>query len=194
MATINDIGIPNLGTGILQPKLSNRWRVTFAGIGGGADSNPISVQAIAIKRPKLKFEKVDLHRYNSIAYVASKHSWDPINMTIQDDVSSTASNVIQKQITKQQWLIGSEGQFLATAADAASYKFATTIEMLDGNDQVLESWIVEGCWFDDIDYGDLKYEDGKAMEITISMVYDHARQVIGSVKDVNGLATGGGKQ
>ena len=34
MATINQFGIPGVGSGILQPKLKNRWRVTFVGMGG----------------------------------------------------------------------------------------------------------------------------------------------------------------
>ena len=48
MATINDIGIPGIGTGILHPKLKNRWRITFANMGAGADSQPLSMQAITV--------------------------------------------------------------------------------------------------------------------------------------------------
>ena len=44
MSTINDIGIPGVGSGILQPRQKNRWRVTFANLGGGADSQPLSMQ------------------------------------------------------------------------------------------------------------------------------------------------------
>ena len=62
MATINDFGIPGVGTGILQPKLKNRWRVTFANLGGGTDSQPLSMQAISATRPQLTFEEVALHR------------------------------------------------------------------------------------------------------------------------------------
>ena len=59
MATINDIGIPGIGTGILQPKLKNLWRVTFANLGGGTDAQPLSLQAINITRPTLSFEEVN---------------------------------------------------------------------------------------------------------------------------------------
>ena len=63
MATINDIGIPGIGTGILQTKLKNLWRVTFANLGGGVDSQPLSLQAVNITRPSISFEEVELHRY-----------------------------------------------------------------------------------------------------------------------------------
>ena len=55
MATINDIGIPGIGTGILHPKQKHRWRVTFANLGGGADSQPLSMQAVTVTRPSLSF-------------------------------------------------------------------------------------------------------------------------------------------
>lgn len=191
MSTINDIGIPGIGSGILQPKQKNRWRVTFANLGGGIDSQPVSMQATKTNRPHLKFENVALHRYNSIAYIASKHSWDPISMTLQDDVTGSASKVIQAQLQKQQWLIGAEGQWLAAAGEGSLYKFVIYLDMLDGNDQVTEKWTVEGCWIEDVDYGEVDYSTGDAVEIALSIRYDHARQNIGGYNQGKGIATGG---
>lgn len=191
MATINDIGIPGVGSGILHPKHKNRWRVTFANMGGGTDSQPVSMQAISLNRPKLTFEEITLHRYNSIAYIAGKHSWDPITMTVQDDVTGTASSVIQAQVQKQQWLIGAEGQWLAAAAEGSLYKFVTYLDMLDGNDQVIEKWTMEGCFLANVNYGDLAYESGEAVTMELSIRYDHARQNIFGYNDGPGVATGG---
>jgi hypothetical protein len=191
MATINDIGIPGVGSGILHPKHKNRWRVTFANMGGGTDSQPVSMQAISLNRPKLNFEEITLHRYNSIAYVAGKHSWDPITMTLQDDISGSASAVVQAQVQKQQWLIGAEGQWLATAAEGSFYKFVTYLDMLDGNDTVIEKWTVEGCYLSNVSYGDLSYDSGEPVTIELSIRYDHARQNIFGYNDGPGVATGG---
>ena len=83
MATINDIGIPGVGSGILQPKLKNRWRVTFANLGGGVDSQPLSHQAITVTRPVLSFEEIQLDRYNSRAWVAGKHTFEPMTITLE---------------------------------------------------------------------------------------------------------------
>lgn len=191
MATINDIGIPGVGTGILQPKLKNRWRVTFANIGGGTPSNPLSLQAITTNRPTLTFEEVPLHRYNSVAYVAGKHSWNDLSITVQDDVTGSASQVIQNQLQKQQWLIGAEGQWLAANPEGSGYKFVTILDMLDGNEQVIEKWTVEGCWIKEANYGDLDYGTSEAVIITLSVRYDHARQDIGGYNYGQGVGTGG---
>lgn len=191
MATINDIGIPGVGTGILQPKLKNRWRITFANLGGGVDSQPMSMQAVNVTRPVLNFEEVQLDRYNSRAWVASKHNFEPMTLTLEDDVTGSASKVLQEQIQKQQWLTGAEGPWLATAGEGSLYKFVTYMDLMDGNEQVIEKWTVEGCWFQNIDYTDLDYTASEAVQITCTIRYDHARQDIGGYNQGEGVATGG---
>jgi len=191
MATINDFGIPGGGAGILQPKQKHKWRVTFANLGGGTDSQPLTVQAITVTRPVINFEEVQLDRYNSRAWVAGKHTFEPMTMTIEDDISGGASKVIQDQIQKQQWLIGAEGQWLASAGEGSLYKFITNLDLLDGNDQTVEHWTIEGCWFNNIDYTDLDYAASDAVQITVSIRYDHARQDLIGYTQGQGVATGG---
>lgn len=191
MATINDIGIPGVGSGILQPKLKNRWRITFANLGGGVDSQPLSMQAITVTRPVLSFDEVQLDRYNSRAWVAGKHTFEPMTLTFEDDVTGTASKVLQEQLQKQQFLIGAEGQWLAAAGEGALYNYVTYLDQLDGNEQVIERWIVEGCWIQNIDYTDLDYSASDAVQITVTQRYVNARQEIGGYDQGEGVAIGG---
>ena len=191
MATIDDIGIPGVGSGILQPKLKNRWRVIFSNMGGGIASQPLSLQCITITRPTLTFEEVQLDRYNSRAWIAAKHMWEPMTITFEDDVSGTASRVIQDQLQAQQFLIGAEGAWLAARGEGSLYKFVTTLDQLDGNEQVIEEWIIEGCWLQSTTYGDNDYAASEAIVIELSVRYDHARQVLGGYDQGEGVATGG---
>ena len=191
MSTINDIGIPGVGNGILHPKQKNRWRITFANLGGGADSQPLSMQATTVTRPVITFEEIQLDRYVSRAFIAGKYTFEPMTLSFEDDVSGSASQVIQTQLQKQQWLIGAEGQWLAAAGEGSLYKFVTYLDMLDGNEQVIEKWTIEGCWFAQVDYTDLDMADGEQVLITTTIRYDHARQDIGGYGQGEGVATGG---
>ena len=191
MATINDFGIPGVGSGILHPKHKDRWRVTFANLAGGVDSQPVSMQARSVVRPNLSFEEIELHRYNSRSWVAGKHNWTEMEIVLEDDVTSTASTVVQAQLQRQKWLIGAEGQWLAAAGEGSLYKFVTYLDMLDGNDQVIEKWTVEGCWIKTADYGNVDYTANEAVTITLSVRYDHARQILGGYQQGPGVATGG---
>ncbi len=191
MSTINDIGIPGVGNGILHPKQKNRWRITFANLGGGADSQPLSMQATTVTRPVLTFEEIQLDRYVSRAFIAGKYTFEPMTLSFEDDVSGSASQVIQTQLQKQQWLIGAEGQWLAAAGEGSLYKFVTYLDMLDGNEQAIEKWTIEGCWFAQVDYTDLDMAAGDQVLITTQIRYDHAHQDIGGYGQGEGVATGG---
>lgn len=180
MATLSQVGIPGVGNGILMPKLKNRWRVTFQGIGAGAGGNSadLSMQAITVTRPNLTFEQIKLDRYNSTAYIAGKHEWEPCNLVVQDDITGKASGIIRNQLEAQQKLIGADGAWLATAATASAYKFGMKLDLLDGNEQVVEQWLLEGCFIAGSDFGDLDYGASEAVTITMQIRFDHARQVL----------------
>lgn len=190
MATINDMGIPGLGTGILQPKMKNRWRILFNNIGGGTNSQPLSIQAVTVTRPVIEFEEVQLDRYNSRAYVAGKYTWSPMTIAIEDDVTGGAARVIQEQLQAQQYLTGIEGAWLAAAPEGSAYKFTTRIDMLDGNEAVIEQWHVEGCFLSNVDYTDLDYAEAGKVLINLTVRFDHARQIIGPYNSGSGVATG----
>lgn len=180
MATLSQVGIPGIGNGFLMPKLKNRWRVTFVGIGANAGGNSadLSMQAVNVNRPNLSFEQIKLDRYNSTAYVAGKHEWEPCSITVQDDITGKASKVIQNQLEAQQKLIGADGPWLATAATASAYKFGMKLDLLDGNETVVEQWILEGCFIASADYGDLDYSTSEVSTIALQVRFDHARQVV----------------
>lgn len=194
MALLSHFGIPGIGSGgLLHPKHQDRWRVIFNNIGGdGTDSKNLSFQAVKITRPELTFDEIEIHRYNSRAWVAGKHNWNECTVTVEDDVTGTASKIIQKQLQRQKWLIGVDGPWLAAAPEGSAYKFSTQLEMLDGNEYVLERWYLEGCFIRSANYGDLDYEstNGK-VTITLSLRYDHARQELYNYASGQGVATGG---
>lgn len=178
MALVSDMGVIGTGGEILQPKLKNRFRVTFLGFGLDPSSIPMTIQVITVDRPKLNFEEVTLDRYNSRAYIAGKHSFEPINMTLEDDIGGQVTRLIQQQIERQQKLIGLNGaNRMPTAYAGEVYKFSFVIEMLDGDDVVLERWIVQSAYLANIDYGDLDYSSGaETVKITLQIRFDHAVQ------------------
>lgn len=194
MATLSQVGIAGVGNGILQPKAKNKWRAIFVGLGGslGANAgvpNDLSLQVITATRPNITNEEIQLDRYNSRVYIAGKQTFEPMNMTIEDDITNRASNAIQTQMERQQRLIGATGPWLNTEATALGYKFGIKLEMLDGNETVVEQWLYEGCWISAVDYSDLDYSTAEKIVINMTVRYDLARQVL--IASVNGSAIGG---
>lgn len=194
MATLSQVGIAGVGNGVLHPKHKNKWRALFTGLGGvlGSNSgvpNDLSLQVVMFTRPSLTYEEIQLDRYNSRVYVAGKHSFEACQMTVEDDVTNRAANAIQTQLERQQRLIGVTGPWLNTEATAFTYKFGMVLEMLDGNEAVVESWKYEGCFLQSVNWGEVDYTTGEKMTIALTVRFDHARQVL--VSAVTGSAIGG---
>ena len=194
MATLSQVGIAGVGNGVLHPKHKNRWRALFTGLGGvlGSTSgipNDLALQVVMFTRPSLTYEEVQLDRYNSRVYVPGKHSFEPCQLTVEDDVTNRAANAIQTQLEKQQRLIGVTGPWLNTDATAFTFKFGMMLEMLDGNEAVTESWKYEGCFLQAVNWGEVDYSTGEKMTISLTVRFDHVRQVL--VSAVTGSAIGG---
>lgn len=187
-----DFGIPGIANGILHPKHMNRWRVTFDNLAGGNRSIPLSHQLVTFNRPKITYDKVILDRFNSRSFVAGKHTIEPIDFTVEDDIAGTASRLIQEQLQTQLWVTGAEGPFLGAASEGSQYKFVARLEMLDGGRgvEVVESIVCEGCWFENVDMGDLDYASSEAVKINITMSIDHFRQDFDGYSGAN-QSTGG---
>lgn len=180
MAVITDIGnAPDIVAGIFQPKLKNRFRVTFIGLGlTAADGEPLEAQVITCDRPKLSYEKITLDRYNSRAYIAGKYTWEPLNIVFEDDIGGQVSQAVQNQNEKQQNIIAVTPSPMLPASPAGElYKFVTRIDILDGQDTILESWSVEGCWFQNLDWDSLDYSASETLKVTLQISFDHARQL-----------------
>lgn len=180
MATLSNFGIPGAGAGILHPRLKNKFRITFRNMGQlipGTNSRDLTMQTTTLTLPNLSFVEVELHRYNSVAYVAGKHTWEPISVTVEDDITGLAATVVKNQLETQQRLIGSDldGRWLNTAATGSDYKFGVVIDQLDGDEGVVQSWILEGCFLSSADFGDRDYSASEAATITFNIRYDHSR-------------------
>ena len=182
MATLSNFGIPGAGSGILHPRLKNKFRITFLNMGQlvpGTNSRNLTMQVTNITLPNLTFEEVVLHRYNSTAYVAGKHSWEPITVTVEDDITGLAATVVKNQLETQQRIIGSDldGRWLNTAATGSDYKFGAKIDQLDGDEGVVQTWVLEGAMITSADFGDRDYSASEAATITMQVRFDHARHI-----------------
>lgn len=182
MSTLSQFGIPGIGLGYLQPKQKHRWRVTFSGIAQGGTSNSVnlSIQATNVSRPTLTFDEIQMDRYTTRAYVASKYTWDDLTMTFEDDINSTAVLVVKEQLELQQKLVGADGPWAWAAPTASAYKFGMKIDTMDGHETAVETWNIEGAWIKSAAFDELDYSASEAIKIQLTIRFDHAWHSIGT--------------
>jgi hypothetical protein len=181
MATLSQMGVPGGGNILLHPKQKYRWQIRFIGL-AGVPTRELTAQCISANRPNVEYETVTLHRYNGSAYILGKRQpFAPLNVHFEDDITGIVSGYLAQQSELQQRLIGadsSNSQWLNTAPTADSYKFLTYLELLDGNEGVVETWVMEGCSLSALDNGDLDYASSDVVTISATIHFDHAYQIL----------------
>jgi hypothetical protein len=192
MADLTQFGVPTTGTNaMVMPKLQYRFRVNLYDFGrNNGNTTDITQNVISVTRPSLTHDEVTLDAYNSRAYLAGKHTWEPITLTIRDDINGAVTKHVASQLQKQL------NQGLQSAPQAGrDYKFGMVIEQLDGSQPglVLESWSLNGCFIQNANYGENNYATSDQMQITLQIRYDAADihdAAVGSATTSGGLTSG----
>jgi hypothetical protein len=192
MADLTQFGVPTTGTNaMVMPKLQYRFRVNLYDFGrNNGSTTEVTQNVISVTRPSLTHDEVTLDAYNSRAYLAGKHTWEPVTLTLRDDINGTVTKHVASQLQKQL----NQGLQSAPAA-GRDYKFGMVIEQLDGSQPglVVESWSLNGCFIQNANYGENNYATSDVMQITLQIRFDSAdihSEAVGSATTQGGLTTG----
>lgn len=163
--------------GLLMPKLQYRFRVTLENFGVSGDTQELTKQVIDASRPNVQFDQIEIPVYNSRVYLAGKHQWQAVTLTLRDDVNGNVTRIVGEQLQKQFDFFNQSG-----GTSGQDYKFLQRIEVLDGgngtNDVgVLETWELYGCYLTQVDYGSMAYATNDPMTVSLNIQYDNAVQL-----------------
>lgn len=158
-----------------MPKLKHRFRVEALLFGDSIVSVDFTRQVATAGRPSIQHNNTPIHSYNNIIYYANKPEWQPLEITLRDDISNGVSALVSSQLQKQM------NHFTQTAARShMDYKFTLRMQTLDGSmsvpSNVIEEWLVEGCFLDQVQYDQMDYSSSEPVMITLTIRYDNATQ------------------
>lgn len=177
MANLAKFGVPLDGNklGILHPKQKYRFRVIWQNFGENNGLREMTANVMTVTRPQITYEDIKLDSYNSVAWIMGKHSFEPIEIKLRDDITNSVISSVGAQIQKQM------NHYEQTSAVAGiNYKFSMEIQSLDGTDNdALESWVLDGCFIQNATYSEGDYASGEVNEVTLSIRYDNATNVSG---------------
>ena len=195
ITTLTNISVPTEGGGsnssLLMPKLQYRFRVFLDNFGttGAADgTREMSRQVVDVTRPNVSFEQMTIEAYNSRTYLAGKHTWDPITLTLREDANNNVQKIVGQQIQRQFDFFEQ-----SSAVSSGTYKFQTRIEILDGGNgatgaNVIDRFHLVGCYVESANYNTLAYATNEPVTTTLSIRYDNAIQ-FGADEDFVGIGS-----
>ena len=109
--------------GLLMPKLQYRFRVTLENFGVSTPTTELTKQVIDVTRPVVNFEEIEIPVYNSRAYLAGKHAWDPVTLNLREDENNNVQKLVGEQLQKQFDFFEQSG-----AASGIDYKFVLELK------------------------------------------------------------------
>ena len=192
ITTLQNISIATEGAGsnssLLMPKLQYRFRVlldNFGTTGGPDGTREISRQVVDVTRPNLSFEQMTIDAYNSRTYLAGKHTWEPVTLTLREDANNNVQKIVGQQLQRQFDFFEQQ-----SAVSSGSYKFQTRIEILDGGNgtdgaNVIDRFQLVGCYIESANYNTLAYATSDAVTTSLTIRYDNAVQFGGD--DITGI-------
>lgn len=160
-----------------MPKLQYRFRITLENFGVSKETQELTKQVMDAARPTLQFDPIQLDVYNSKIYLAGKHTWNTVSITLRDDVNGSVQKMVGEQLQKQFDFFEQ-----SSAASGIDYKFVERIEILDGGNGantpgILETWELYGCFLTNVEYGALAYANNDPTTVTLTIQYDNAVQL-----------------
>lgn len=153
-----------------------RWLFGIENITLGNDT---ALPCMKAARPKLNFREMQAEHMNEVIYYPSKPEWQPIQLSLYDRCISTQNPIFTW--LKQQYDPTPTRSDACSAwypcIDPLSFKPCCFLRLLDGCGNILEAWILEHCYPQNIDWGDLDMSSSDFVTVDFTLRYDRAFQV-----------------
>lgn len=119
-------------------------------------------------KPTITNTAVELDMINVKRYVAGKHTWDAITMTLYDAIVPSGAQAVMEWVRLH--------HESATGRDGYSsfYKKEIRLHQLSPLGEVIEEWILKGAFITSAGFGTYDWSSDAVQEIELTIQYDWA--------------------
>jgi len=142
-----------------EPKRKNRWIFALEGI----DSFLIKTAA----RPSISIESQPISYMNSKRFVAGLATFETLALTLHDPIAPSGAQQVME------WVRTHFESVSGRAGYADFYKRDCQLKLVDPVGTVIELWDIKGCFLTNAGFGDVSYEDGGMMEVSLTLQFDN---------------------
>jgi len=171
-----------------SPKRKFRWLFQIDDI-SAKNSKASEAKALPHRRgarPSLSWKEMECQHMNETIWFPMKPDWKPVQLHLYDIHCN--SNPVFDWIRYSERNTGGEGIYdpqngVWNPILDAELKREATIKMLDGCGNVLETWTLEGCYPQNIEWGELDMDNVDLVTVDLTLRYDRAFIVPGGGGD-----------
>lgn len=143
-----------------EPKKKSRWILMIEGI----DAYLLKTAA----RPTFETEEIEVPFINSRRYLAGNTKFGTMQVTLHDPIAPSGAQQVME------WIRLHFESISGRAGYADFYKRALQLKLLDPLGSIVELWDISGAFITNASFGELTYEDGTLVEISLTLRYDNA--------------------
>jgi hypothetical protein len=143
-----------------EPKRVNRWILMIEGI----DAYIVK----STSRPSITTEATPIHFINSRRYVAGLSAFGTMEIKLHDPIAPSGAQQVME------WIRTHFESVSGRAGYADFYKRDLQLKLLDPVGTVVELWDIKGALITEAKFGDLKYDGGEPIEISLTIQMDNA--------------------
>jgi hypothetical protein len=166
---VGGIGLAGQPSNVQESRRTYRWVFRTLGRGQGTFSRQELLHLRSASRPHIKIDRVTMDHNQEKARFAGKTDWDPCELSWYDIEQNPD---ISKGI--YYWLETVSDQTTANVSHPSLYKKNAELTMLTGMNTISELWTMYGTWPEDVDWGQLDYQENQIALLKAKMCFDRA--------------------
>jgi len=144
---------------------TNHFEVQIIDVGGQDLTLAVNNSSL----PSITIDQIELPYGNSRVKVAGQVSYDDIDVDVKDFIEPNMQEIIEE------WRMEVYDQNEGDLGWAADYKRNGVLHIYSPSGDVRRAWRLYGIWPTSVNYGDLDYDGGAALSITMTLSVDMAR-------------------
>lgn len=188
---------------VISPVMKRKFRWFFS-IENITSKSTRALPCIRAARPKLQFKEMIAEHLNETIYYPAKPDWAPIQITLYDrcidqenpiftwlrNIYDVKPSFINEQIYAKgcredpdvfsyscsSCNTGNDCAPWSPAIDPLSFKPCACLDLYDGCGKVIESWVLEQVWPQNVDFGELDMSNSEVVTVDVTLKYDRAFQ------------------
>ena len=154
------LGVTSMLPNKFEPKRKSRWILQIEGI----DAYIIKTAA----RPTYTTDEIEIPYMNSRRYLAGLTKFGTLAVTLYDPIAPSGAQQVMEWIRLHFESVSGRSGY------ADFYKRDIALKLVDPIGLVIELWDVKGAMITECNFGELTYEDGGPIEISLTLRFDNA--------------------
>ena len=157
----------------MKPMRNFRWQLSVEGFG----TESIVWWAKTVTVPSFDVTEVEHDYFDNKYYFPGRVTWSDVEVTLVDPVTPSAVELTNTILEAAGYNIPSKAgpkETMSKEKSATNALGAVTLDLLDSEGQVMESWTLQNAFVKSAKFGDMDYSNDELRQVSLTLKYDWA--------------------